>query len=456
MNGFGNQVNFGFQSGGGYFVSQQKETPVSDNRGSYMFFHGDGRAVVQRYTAMDPEEVRHYQILQESGRLEAHLAFQRSRGMDVSDIEALFPSIYVKKSDNQVVWEKIQLVEAVSDFLEVVPIDTPAQILDDIQHEVWMEKVDGIPFHAPVGQFVEGPAYEDLRSTYDKMAEIIAESAKDKVDILYVPVWRDAMQGWYSGRETKVVSIPPNDGWLDIYFLSTFLPEDMFPQLVYDLKQGFTEGAEALTRSARQMLASVPQGVTPRGLRYVILYSNMPESDLQSFKLSCKCRWYDNNPVLVTYGVMPCVWEDGSSLVVVDLYNGTGLYFSPGYTEKYFKEDFKNRSGATNPSVANYYVTINQGSYRDELRMLSHYAYAHYCGYVYGGDVRTMMMRQLREHHRQSGGEILLNWFDLLWEGYGSDPYEKKIPNPEAGFKTICCWMGKIVSDEWFREHFCI
>lgn len=454
MNQFGSNRNGVYMAPRQNISSQQTGSSSGDVRGTYTFYHANGRAVQQHFLAMDEEEIAYYHSLQSQGRLEPVLAHKRKIGQDVSDIEALFPSIYVKKCEKQVAFQREQLIECLSDFLEVKKEYVIEQIIDEIHSEEWIEKIDVSPFNPPVGFFLEGEVYDDMRSFYDEVAETIGEAYEGQVDIVYVPHWRDLMQGWCSGKETRVVSIPPNNDWVDPYFLSTILPYEYYAQVVVDLREGSTLRAIEATKTGRRMLREVPMGVTPRGLNYVVLLSNEPETDVHRFKEARNNGWYDFHPVLVSYGTMPCVWEPGSSLVVIDLYSGIGLYFSASCVNKYFKENYKNLSGVNSPGVGRMYVDTSQTNYRNNLLLLARYSYAHFCGYVLGSYVRDMMMRQLRKTELAMANVLLLNYYELWWSEYGANMERKRLPNPQQGYDTVCCWNGKVVTDEWFASSF--
>jgi hypothetical protein len=408
----------------------------------------------QRKVGLHPDEVKYYQTLEDQGRLEAIVAYRRSVGIDVSEIEELFPSKYVVKSPERVQYERVQLVDCLSDFLAVVPEDTVAQVITDIDQETWIEKVDSGIFWAPPSHFLNGVAYDDSRSVYDVVSDIVNGNTENGIDILYVPGWRDSMQGYFSLKETRVVSIPPDEKWLDVYFLSTFMPIESYANMLVDLKYGIYQSAYDITRAALTMLYEVPVGSTPRGFRYVVLAAADPECNREKFLECVHEGWYDEVPVLVGYGAMGHAWEPGSSLVVVDLYNGVGVYFSRNYVQKYFKELYKDKSGQDNPGGGYYYVDVSRIGYPIDRRWLKRYAYAHFCRYLYGDDIGVLMFRQLQMKARQTGNNRLFEWHHATWHAYNKDSVNMRIPNPKNGVSTVCCWSGQVVSPEWFVDQF--
>jgi len=323
---------------------QQTGVSVKSNRSIHLHEHSAETRSVQQMIPLCQDDIDYYNNLEKSGRLEAIYHYKKSVGIDVSDIETLYPSKYAPKTPPAVQYEREQLIDAVSTFLEVEPVDVVKVVIEDIDTQDWIGKVDEGVFWAPPSHFVNGVAYEGMRSVYDTVADIIIENTdienlgggEDSIDIVYVPGWRDSMQGYFSGRETKVVAIPPDESWVDVYFLSTFMPLHEFTNMICDIRRGYMQGAENMTRCALGLLYEIPHGVTPRGLNYVVLQSSVPETSRERFMACLKEGWYDECPVLVNYGAMAHAWEVGSSLVVVDLYNSVALYFSASYVKRFF------------------------------------------------------------------------------------------------------------------------
>jgi len=275
----------------------------------------------------------------------------------------------------------------------------PEALNRDVEIGTWMNCVASSDLNTTeIGLMTDGVVSEGFDALYDEVVKVCEKVMRNTPDILYVTESREDRVGYFTGRDSKVVYVPPGGEWCDPYYVSTLMddPDEFCEELQrkFTSNDGSAQFSTLSTTFAKQ-LTKVGVGVNLRGLRYCSMRYGVISQE--KFVSGVEKEKFSQTPILVRIEECLDFFESGSCTVVVDAPAGIGVYFSRLFVYNHFEQMYVNLRGFLGPVDKLLVVDIaGRQSYMSFVKMLRLYAYMHVMGTLFGSDKRLRLLASLK------------------------------------------------------------